>query len=82
MHKPLRKFLAALLTLAMLVSLLPISAAPAQAAGEGESTGAFNVTKKYGQQRQRLHLHQRRPHREQRRKHHHLHGQRRDNADL
>ena len=37
MHKPLRKFLAALLTLAMLVSLLPISAAPAQAAGEGES---------------------------------------------
>ncbi|MEE0206069.1 MAG: S-layer homology domain-containing protein [Peptococcaceae bacterium] len=37
MHKPLRKSLAALLTLAMLVSLLPISAAPAQAAGEGES---------------------------------------------
>ena len=37
MHKPLRKFLAALLTLAMLVSLLPIGAAPAQAAGEGES---------------------------------------------
>ena len=37
MHKPLRKFLAALLTLAMLVSLLPISAAPAQAAGAGES---------------------------------------------
>ena len=33
MHKPLRKFLAALLTLAMLVSLLPVSAAP----GEGES---------------------------------------------
>jgi len=48
MHKPLRKFLAALLTLAMLVSLLPISAAPAQAAGEGESTGAFNVTKNTG----------------------------------
>ena len=41
MHKPLRKFLAALLTLAMLVSLLPISAAPAQAAGD---TGDFNVT--------------------------------------
>ena len=37
MHKPLRKSLAALLTLAMLVSLLPISAALAQAAGEGES---------------------------------------------
>ena len=48
MHKPLRKFLAALLTLAMLVSLLPISAAPAQAAGEGESTGAFNVKKNTG----------------------------------
>ena len=42
MHKPLRKFLAALLTLAMLVSLLPISAAPAQAAGEGD-TGVFTV---------------------------------------
>ena len=48
MHKPLRKLLATILTLAMLVSLLPIGAAPAQAAGEGESTGAFNVTKNTG----------------------------------
>ena len=48
MHKPLRKLLATILTLALLVSLLPIGAAPAQAAGEGESTGAFNVTKNTG----------------------------------
>ena len=48
MHKPIRKLLATILTLAMLVSLLPIGAAPAQAAGEGESTGAFNVTKNTG----------------------------------
>ena len=48
MHKPLRKFLATILTLALLVSFLPIGAAPAQAAGEGESTGAFNVTKNTG----------------------------------
>lgn len=41
MHKPLRKLLATILTLAMLVSLLPIGAAPAQAAGD---TGDFNVT--------------------------------------
>ena len=41
MHKPLRKFLATILTLALLVSLLPIGAAPAQAAGD---TGDFNVT--------------------------------------
>ena len=37
MHKQLRKTLAAILVLALLVSVLPISAAPAQAAGEGES---------------------------------------------
>ncbi len=41
MHKPLRKLLATIITLAMLVSLLPIGAAPAQAAGD---TGDFNVT--------------------------------------
>lgn len=41
MHKPLRKLLATILTLAMLVSLLPIGAAPAQATGD---TGDFNVT--------------------------------------
>lgn len=41
MHKPLRKLLATILTLALLVSLLPIGAAPAQAAGD---TGDFNVT--------------------------------------
>ena len=41
MHKPLRKLLATILTLAMLVSLLPIGAAPAQAAGD---IGDFNVT--------------------------------------
>lgn len=82
MHKPLRKLLATILTLALLGSLLPIGAAPAQAAGEGGEHRRIQRDKKYGQQRQRLHLHQRRPHREQRRKHHHLHGQRRDNADL
>lgn len=48
MHKPLRKLLTTILTLALLVSLLPIGAAPAQAAGEGESTGAFNVIKNTG----------------------------------
>ena len=41
MHKPLRKLLAALLALALLVSVLPIGAAPAWAAGD---TGDFNVT--------------------------------------
>ena len=41
MHKPLRKLLATILTLALLFSLLPIGAAPAQAAGD---TGDFNVT--------------------------------------
>lgn len=42
MHKPLRKLLATILTLALLGSLLPIGAAPAQAAGEGD-TGVFTV---------------------------------------
>ncbi len=41
MHKQLRKTLAALLALALLVSVLPIGAAPAWAAGD---TGDFNVT--------------------------------------
>ena len=41
MHKQLRKNLAAILVLALLVSVLPIGAAPAWAAGD---TGDFNVT--------------------------------------
>ena len=41
MCKLSRKILSALLALALLVSLLPIGAAPAQAAGD---TGDFNVT--------------------------------------
>ena len=43
MHKQLRKTLAAILVLALLVSVLPIGAAPAQAAGE-RNTGVFNVS--------------------------------------
>ena len=43
MHKQLRKTLAAILVLALLVSVLPIGAAPAQAAGE-RNTGVFDVS--------------------------------------
>lgn len=52
MRKLSRKFTSALLTLALLVSLLPIGAAPAQAADSGYSfdvaTGTLTITSKDG----------------------------------
>ena len=44
MHKPLRKFLAALLTLAMLVSLLPVSAAPGEGKSHDISTSTLTIS--------------------------------------